>query len=1066
MIAACATVMSESLFFAWLLRIRDARRSPGRHCVIFAGAVVLLVIVIMPAAQPAMAGSDLLRSCRGGPQHGDVCRDDGDCGGGDGLRTGICTRRSMPRACIGTRYCSVSTHIECRGNQDCTADNGGTWPADPADFCPMFQMNVEGCAPAASDTGGPQDCGECAAGAFKGRGCLTDADCAGSPCDKNPGLGNCSDGASQCELERHGHKGYGTHVPHDILADVAVGPPSLGDNIERANSAKTLVSPGAVELGAGSLYVSERRRITRRDARAAARSGGAARDFIGQVDATSYRWLRVGDDANVSIIPLTTAETLHVIHQTGTTVYRPIHCSPAPDIDGCLVGDHHRLLLHPDPMPTDSAARRVWGHRDLEGSRLFGDAEVLVEISGVATMRRCVGGRSIGTPCKGDDSCPASTCASTIVVADRARSRIVVQREPATEDGSAFDFALGQPDLKSAACNTGGRSAHTLCEPAGVTFDAEGNLWVADRGNNRILRFPREFASGSAADRVIGQRDFETTESGTGSTHLRAPADVAFDSHADILFVADTANHRIVRFDRPAEDGVADAVIGQPGPNDGEAGFTSDGTACDRLNGPLSLAVDAAARRVWVTDTVNNRLLAFGYDPKGGVDAAAVVLHGQPDCATKFEGQVDASSIGKGSGGVWFFGEDPQGVCITDELAHRVLCWRDRRRAATNGPVTPPADFILGQEGPTQHRPNRGGDVGADTLNGPSFGSWAARGRWTGALFVADTDNHRIQVYAPPFATGMQAAASIGRKEGAAAECSPAGTCEPNAAKVDPDGNLWVADTGNGRVLLFCHAADTVRAADDEWVCTAANSNDDVADLVLGKPDAGSGFAAGHCSAPTARTLCQPWDVAFDAKRGRVFVGDREASRFGRGRTVVYEAPFATGMAAGHVLGIPSNSLETYDGSDRGFCNGGPTPGAECNDPDDWELRGTTSAACGKGGFCDWSRSFPGNSVAFDAERDTLYVDHGGSIAEILDQNFPPPTPGIGKGVRMQRLFGATNEVTYSNQHIGYTACQWTRQLGQFELDADGNLWAQQGSRGGEHNASVFVTLDPALPRR
>ena len=380
--------------------------------------VLLFSLILLAGIRPAEAGSDALLWCRGGPDHGDTCAVDGDCDGGDSTTTGICTRRGMPRACIGTHYCSVSQTIECRGNDDCTTANGGTWPDNPADYCFSFEMNISGCDPASADTAGAGDCGECAGGTFKGKGCLGNGHCPASTCDKSAGLGNCSNGASQCELQWFGHRGYGSLAPHDIIADFAVGPPIVGGNIERTTTAGTMVSPAAIEISGDELYVSERRRITRRGLLAASASNNVdATGFIGQVDDVAYLPYRIGDDFNVSIIPISTAETLNTIFATGTTVYRPIHCSDSADLDGCLVGDLHRLLLHPDPMGTDSAATQVWGHTNFEGSRTFDDAKKLFEVSGLATMRRCVGGAAIGTPCSINGDCAASTCATTIAVA-------------------------------------------------------------------------------------------------------------------------------------------------------------------------------------------------------------------------------------------------------------------------------------------------------------------------------------------------------------------------------------------------------------------------------------------------------------------------------------------------------------------------------------------------------------------------------------------------------------------------------------------------------------------------
>ena len=56
--------------------------------------------------------------------------------------------------------------------------------------------------------------------------------------------------------------------------------------------------------------------------------------------------------------------------------------------------------------------------------------------------------------------------------------------------------------------NNGGISANSLFEPNGVALDSSGNLYVADRDNNRVLFYP---AGSTTATRVYGQFGSFTT---------------------------------------------------------------------------------------------------------------------------------------------------------------------------------------------------------------------------------------------------------------------------------------------------------------------------------------------------------------------------------------------------------------------------------------------------------------------------------------------------------------------------------------------------------------------------
>jgi len=102
-------------------------------------------------------------------------------------------------------------------------------------------------------------------------------------------------------------------------------------------------------------------------------------------------------------------------------------------------------------------------------------------------------------------------------------------------------------------------------------------LYVSDTGNNRVLawRDATGFQNGAPADLVIGQRDFNTTlEAGPGtslSTGLRSPTGIAVDGQGNV-YVADSGNNRILRYPRPFQQADAfklpNMVIGQANTTD------------------------------------------------------------------------------------------------------------------------------------------------------------------------------------------------------------------------------------------------------------------------------------------------------------------------------------------------------------------------------------------------------------------------------------------------------------------------------------------------------------------
>ena len=98
-------------------------------------------------------------------------------------------------------------------------------------------------------------------------------------------------------------------------------------------------------------------------------------------------------------------------------------------------------------------------------------------------------------------------------------------------------------------------SQNGLGGPAGIAFDALGNLWVADPSNARVLRYPPPFTDGMPADLVIGQNSFTTGTPATSQNGLWNPVGIVFDKQGN-LWVADPSNNRVLRYPPPFTDGM------------------------------------------------------------------------------------------------------------------------------------------------------------------------------------------------------------------------------------------------------------------------------------------------------------------------------------------------------------------------------------------------------------------------------------------------------------------------------------------------------------------------------
>jgi len=211
-------------------------------------------------------------------------------------------------------------------------------------------------------------------------------------------------------------------------------------------------------------------------------------------------------------------------------------------------------------------------------------------------------------------------------------------------DGSPAEVVFGQPDFVTRTANTGGLSASSMNNPNSIYVDANGTLWVADRDNHRVLRFDNASTktTGANADGVLGQPNFTSNTSGTTAALLSAPTSVFVDGSGR-LWVADKDNNRVVRFDNAAakpNGSNADGVLGQ---SDFVTG--SSGLSASTMDAPWGVYVDVTGI-LWVAERFNSRVTRFNNAASLANGSSANGVLGQTDFVTGSSGLTQSKFDG------------------------------------------------------------------------------------------------------------------------------------------------------------------------------------------------------------------------------------------------------------------------------------------------------------------------------------------------------------------------------------------------------------------------------------
>ena len=278
----------------------------------------------------------------------------------------------------------------------------------------------------------------------------------------------------------------------------------------------------------------------------------------------------------------------------------------------------------------------------------------------------------------------------------------------------------------------GAATSASLFHPGGTAENAQGDVFIADSGDNVV----REVTPAGVIRRIAGTGIAGLGVAGPRATGFPAtlssldrPQDVAVNAQGDV-YIADTYNNRVVEV-TPA--GQVFAVAG-----DGVAGYAGDGglAAFAELNQPTGLALDAQGN-LYIADSANNVIRR--------VDAKTGII-------TTVAGDVAADQASDGLGG--FSGDggpatsaqlnDPQGVAVdgAGDLFIADTFNNAIREVTPNGTISTVVNSASAGGGiPTAGSESSGKAPTDSRLNTP-YG--VAIDQSTDVLYIADTTNSKI----------------------------------------------------------------------------------------------------------------------------------------------------------------------------------------------------------------------------------------------------------------------------------------------------------------------------------
>ena len=309
--------------------------------------------------------------------------------------------------------------------------------------------------------------------------------------------------------------------------------------------------------------------------------------------------------------------------------------------------------------------------------------------------------------------------------------------------------------------------------PTGVAVDDSGNVYIADRNNERVRRVDADGIITTFAG--TGEWGYDSDEDGGPATQalLNWPADVALDTNGD-LYIADEYNNRIRKVDA---EGIITTVAGMKRPTlevgeeedeetDENVGDHGPATSA-LLNRPTGVALDKEGN-LYIADRNNHRVRK--------VNAEGII--------TTIAGMADEGFSGDEGPATSAQLDSPSGVAV-DEGGYIFIADTGNNRIRQIGPDGLITTLAGGEDG------DDGSDTGGQ-LAAPRDVALDSDGN----LYVTDSGNHQIHAISD---TGMATRVAGIEGLGDGGPATEARLLEPTGLAL-VDGTIYITDTGNNRI--------------------------------------------------------------------------------------------------------------------------------------------------------------------------------------------------------------------------------------------------------------------------